>query len=140
MDTLAELNASQEAVAAHMGDPSDAVYARLFNQYPEMEDLFVLDTDRSARGHMMNEALETLLDLFGDNKYGSNFIEIELNNHDGFGVPPDVFVTFFTTIRDTFRDGLGAHWTPAMDAAWTDALTRTTKLMADSVPAWKKVS
>lgn len=115
------IETSIERVAEVAGDPSPLVYARLFAEQPEMEDLFVLDKDGNARGHMLAEALDCVFDLLGPRAYAPTLIQSELTNHDGFGVPPAVFATFFRTVRDTFRDILGEEWKTETDAAW-DAL------------------
>jgi hemoglobin-like flavoprotein len=44
---------SLELVAEH-GDPTSLVYARLFAAHPEMEKLFVRDTDGGVRGNMLS--------------------------------------------------------------------------------------
>jgi len=111
-----------ELLAERCGDPTPAVYARLFTENPEMEALFVRDTGGLVRGQMLSVVLESLLDFVTDRTYGANLIQIERVNHEGLGVPPAVFDTFFTTVVATCRDVLGADWTPAMDAAWTELL------------------
>ena len=117
------IETSIERVAEVAGDPATQVYARLFTEQPEMEPLFVLDRDGNARGHMLAEALDCVFDLLGPRAYAPTLIQSELTNHDGFGVPPRVFATFFRVVRDTFRDILGAEWSTEMDAAW-EALLR----------------
>ena len=113
---------SLERVAETAGDPAPAVYERLFERHPEMQPLFVLDRNGSARGHMLSEALDCVLDFCTGNKYASNFIESEQMNHDGIGVPPDIFSTFLAIVVEVFKELLGTDWTAEMDAAWKDAL------------------
>ena len=117
------IESSIERVAEIAGDPSPLVYARLFAEQPEMEPLFVLDTDGNAKGHMLMEALDCVFDLLGPRSYAPTLIQSELTNHDGFGVPPAIFATFFRVVRDTFRDALASEWTAGTDAAW-DTLLR----------------
>lgn len=109
---------SIERVAEIAGDPAAQVYARLFAEQPEMKELFVLDRDDSAKGHMLAEALDCVFDLLGPRAYAPVLIQSELTNHDGFGVPPAVFATFFRTVRDTFAEILGSEWDAETDAAW----------------------
>ncbi|MEX2249597.1 MAG: globin [Parvibaculum sp.] len=109
---------SIERVAEVAGDPAPHVYARLFAQAPEMEALFVLDTDGNARGHMLSESLDCIFDFLGPRAYAPVLIQSELTNHEGFGVPPRIFATFFNVTMETFRDLLGAEWTTETDAAW----------------------
>ncbi|HEY4342785.1 MAG TPA: globin [Parvibaculum sp.] len=110
--------ASLELVAERCDDPTPLVYARLFKQQPEMEALFVLDTQGQVRGHMMSEALEGIIDFVGARSYSDNLIRSEVVNHEGLGVPPEVFATFFTVVMETFREVLGNEWTAEMDGAW----------------------
>lgn len=109
---------SIERVAEVAGDPTGLVYARLFAEQPEMKSLFVLDTDGSAKGHMLAEALDCVFDLLGPRAYAPVLIQSELTNHRNLGVPPRTFATFFRVVRDCFRDSLGSEWDEAMDDAW----------------------
>ena len=109
---------SIERVAEVAGDPTPLVYARLFAEQPEMESLFVLDTDGSAKGHMLTEALDCVFDLLGPRAYAPVLIQSELTNHRNLGVPPRTFATFFRVVRDCFRDSLGSEWDGATDDAW----------------------
>lgn len=114
---------SLEKVAEAVGDPVPAVYGRLFEQYPEMKALFVLDTTGGARGHMLAEAIDCVLDFCDGNNYASNFIDAERMNHDGLGVPPDVFSSFLSIVVEAFREILGSGWTEDIDQAWSEVLT-----------------
>ena len=116
------IESSIERVAEIAGDPAAQVYARLFAEQPEMRELFVLDRDDSAKGHMLAEALDCVFDLLGPRAYAPVLIQSELTNHDGFGVPPAVFATFFRTVRDTFAEILGSEWSAETEAAWEKLL------------------
>jgi hemoglobin-like flavoprotein len=113
---------SLETVAERHGDPTPEVYEKLFAQSPEMEPLFIMDTQGSARGNMLANVFEVLLDLAGPRTYGANMVRAEIVNHEGLGVPPAVFAAFFATVRDTIRELLGADWTPQVDEAWGEVL------------------
>ncbi|MBP6013607.1 MAG: globin [Alphaproteobacteria bacterium] len=112
---------SLELVAEH-GDPAPAVYRRLFAAYPDMEALFVRDTDGSIRGNMLSEAIAALLDFIGGNRYGANLMRIEVVNHENLGVPREIFPAFFTAMRDSFAEILGAAWSNDIDQAWREML------------------
>lgn len=122
---------SIERVAEVAGDPSRQVYARLFAQSPEMEALFVLDTDGNARGHMLSESLDCIFDFLGPRAYAPVLIQSELTNHEGFGVPPRVFATFFNVTMETFRELLGDEWTAETDAAWGALLAELDAVVAE---------
>jgi hemoglobin-like flavoprotein len=116
------ISRSLELVAERCDDPAPLVYARLFADNPEMEALFVRDTGGLVRGQMLSVVLESLLDFVTDRTYGANLIQIERVNHEGLGVPPEIFDSFFATVAATCKDVLGADWTPEMDLAWTALL------------------
>lgn len=121
------INETLEKVVERVGDPTPQVYARLFAAQPEMEALFVRDTDGSVRGHMLSEALDGILDFIGARTYADNLIRSEIVNHENLGVPPDVFATFYANVRDTFRDILGDEWTPDMESSWQGLLGELSK-------------
>jgi hemoglobin-like flavoprotein len=115
-----------DLVAERCADPTAVVFTRLFTDSPEMEALFVRDSAGLVRGQMLAVAIESLLDTVTDRSYGANLIQIERVNHEGLGVPPEVFDTFFATVVATFEDLLGPAWTPDMDAAWRALLAGVT--------------
>lgn len=117
-------------LVAERGDPTAAVYARVFAAYPEMEALFVRDVDGGVRGNMLSEVLRTILDLVDRDAYGTNLMRVEIVNHENLGVPRAVFPMFFTAMRDTFRDELGADWTGEIDEAWAALLQRIDRILA----------
>jgi hemoglobin-like flavoprotein len=117
---------SLELLAERAGDPCEAVYGRLFGAYPEMEALFVRDSKGAVRGEMLAVAFQCLLDL--DGPYAANLIACERVNHEGLGVPPEVFGRFFPLLAETCRDLLGEARTARTEAAWRDALARVALL------------
>jgi hemoglobin-like flavoprotein len=125
-DDVAIITETLERVAERAGDPTSLVFQRLFKESPELEDLFVRDRDGSVRGQMFQVTIESLLDFLGDRSYGANLIQIERVNHQGLGVEPEVFDKFYTTVMATFKDVLGADWTPEMEVAWSRTLQELT--------------
>lgn len=135
MPTASErVAASLEAVAERAGDPTPQVYARLFAEYPEMEALFVRDTTGAVRGEMLAVAFACLLDLGGSGAYAANLIAAERVNHEGVGVPPEVFAQFFPIVMQTCRAVLGAAWTQELDAAWAAVLAQIAELTVADGP------
>ncbi|UTP37895.1 globin [Phenylobacterium sp. LH3H17] len=113
---------SLEEVAERHGDPTQAVYDRLFAKSPEMAELFIGDKTGAARGEMLAVVFRTLLDFSSEGAFGANMVRAEIINHEGIGVPPKVFTTFFATVMETMRDLLGEDWTPPVAAAWDELL------------------
>jgi hemoglobin-like flavoprotein len=111
-----------EMVAERRGDPTADVYVRLFERYPELERLFLMDRDGGVRASMMQQALECILDYIGDRLVAPQIIASSRIHHDGYSVPAQRFDSFFVAIRDVFRDILGADWTPEMEREWAGLL------------------
>jgi len=122
---------SLETLADRVGDPAPRVYARLFAEQPGVEALFVGDRTGAARGEMLALAFEILLDLAQGGGGPSNMIGSELVNHDGLGVPPAAFASFFPIVAAVVRDGLGEAWTAGHAAAWADLLERADGLIRE---------
>ncbi|MDJ0920596.1 MAG: globin [Henriciella sp.] len=118
LDHRAAFEASLEAVAARCVDVVPPVYAAVFARYPEFEDLFVLDVDHGARGHMLNEALAMADGLLSGDAVAHNFIASERMNHAGYGIDDAVFEGFYTVMAEVFEDLAGEDWTEDMGRAW----------------------
>lgn len=115
---------SLDLAAERCADPTPLVYRRLFADHPEMEPLFVRDTDGSVKGEMLARVLEAIVDFIDRRAYAATLIQCEVVTHEGYGVPPEVFGVFFVTVADTLRDLLGADWTAPTAAAWRGLLTQ----------------
>jgi hemoglobin-like flavoprotein len=112
-----------ERAAAVGGDMTAPVYARLFAAQPDMEALFVRDTNGAVRGEMLARVFEMMLDFIDRRAYAAQMIQCEVVTHDGYGVPPPVFGVFFGVVAETVRETLAAEWTAEADAAWRTLLT-----------------
>ncbi len=113
---------SLEKASESGGDPTPLIYERLFREFPEMEELFVLDRDGGVRGSMLQHTFECILDMAGERRMAPAFISAERMQHDGYGVPEDTFHAFFEIVRDTVRDLLSDEWTEDMERAWTSLI------------------
>lgn len=113
---------SLERLSTLHGDPTEAIYAHLFAQRPDLEALFVLDRQGQVRGNMLANVFEALLDMAGARRYGLNAILSERVNHEGMGVAPETFPLFFETVRAAASDLLGAEWTPEIENAWREVI------------------
>lgn len=117
-------NASLEVVANACEDVVPPVYAALFKRFPEFEELFVLDIDQGARGHMLNEALKMAEGLLSDDLTAHNFVAAERMNHVGYGIDDAVFEGFYTVMAETFQVLAGPDWTQDMSEAWGEVSAR----------------
>ncbi|KCZ54095.1 hypothetical protein HY29_03210 [Hyphomonas beringensis] len=128
------LTESLTLLSERAGDVTGLVYTRLFAAHPELEDLFLMDTDGGVRGSMLSQALECLMNLAdGPGTMAETVIRSERINHDTYDVPIGMFEVFFDIIRDVTRDTLGPAWTPDMDTAWKNTLAKTDSLSAFSL-------
>ena len=107
-----------EIAAEREADLTPRVYARLFAAHPEMEALFVRDTNGAVRGEMLARVFEMILDFIDRRAYAAQMIQCEVVTHEGYGVPPEVFGVFFGTVAETLREVLADDWTPAIEASW----------------------
>jgi hemoglobin-like flavoprotein len=115
-----------DQVVERVGEPIPLVFARLFRETPDLEALFVRDTDGLVRGQMFQVTIESLLDFLGDRSYGANLIQIERVNHVGLGVEPEIFDRFYLTVMATFKEILGDDWTDEMERVWTRVVGQLT--------------
>jgi hemoglobin-like flavoprotein len=127
----AAITDSLERVAQKCEDPTPFIYDRLFKKYPDMEALFILDKNDSAKGHMQFEALECVLDLIGSQTYAVTLIQSERINHDTIGVPIEVFLDFFPTIKETFEELLGEDWSAQHEEAWGELLSSLSDIILE---------
>ncbi|HEY2177145.1 MAG TPA: globin [Caulobacteraceae bacterium] len=123
MDAAAIIR-SLEIAAARGGDLTDAVYARLFAEHPDMEALFVRDTSGAVKAEMLAKVFEMILDLVDRGVYAGHLVQCEVVTHDAYGVPPDVFPAFFDVVAEVLKHMAGAQWTPAMTDAWAEVLAK----------------
>lgn len=118
----AAVEASLELMAVRGLDPTEAVYARLFQQQPSVQPLFWRDNNGAIKGEMLSRVFEAILDFCGERRYAGHMIGTEMITHEGYDVPREIFTTFFGVVRDTLKDQLGAAWTTDIDHAWTAML------------------
>ncbi len=111
-----------EQVSERCADPAQLVYRHLFSATPNLEALFLMDTDGGVRGSMLQTCLTCILGLIDGSPTPRFIISAARMDHPAYGVREDEFDLMFVAIRDTVRDLLGAGWTPAADAAWTSLL------------------
>lgn len=113
-----------EQTVNRLGDPSDAVYDRLFATNPHYEPLFKMDQDGGVRGSMLEQAFDCLIDLSGDGRMATVILSMERENHESYGVPDDGFMAIYDAIYETVRSSLGKYWTPDMQDTWNRLLRK----------------
>lgn len=121
---------SFECLAQRGVDPATEIYARMFAAHPDTAHLFQRDADGGIKAHMLYEAIEAALDIENPHGYGANLIGCEVVNHQNLGVAPDVFVSFYATMRAVTKTQCGDDWTPSMEAGWADLIARVDAIVA----------
>jgi hemoglobin-like flavoprotein len=122
---------SFELAAARCGDLTPLVYARLFREHPETAAMFRTEGSDLVKGSMLALTIDAILDFAGDRSGHFRMIQCEVQSHDAYGTPPELFVTFFGVIADTMREIIGAGWSPEIDGAWRGLLVAIDRLLAD---------
>ena len=118
MPNQAVITRTLELAAERCEDPVPLIFQRLFEMHPELEALFVMDTDGGVRGSMVQTSIEYILDFVGENKLAPILIPSERSDHEGYGVPNETFDEFFIAMRDVFAGLLGNEWTVEMAREW----------------------
>jgi hemoglobin-like flavoprotein len=114
---------SFELTAERCEDLTPLVYRRLFREHPEAEAMFRRETNNLVKGSMLALAIDAIIDFAGDRAGHFRMLGCELQSHEAYGTPPELFGKFFKVIADTMRDRLGADWSPEIDEAWQKLLT-----------------
>lgn len=118
---------SLDTFATREGDPAPGIYARLFAAHPELEALFLMDTDGGVRGSMLQQAFECLIDVAEGGRMAGVVLGAERVNHESYGVPDNLFDAFFLAIRDSVKASLADDWTAETNAAWTRLLAQASQ-------------
>ena len=127
--------ASLELAAERAGDLTPLVYARLFAEQPQMEALFWRDKTGQIKGEMLARVFEAILDFVGERLYAEHLIQTSVVIHTEYGVPPDIFRTFFGVVGRTVQDVAGEAWTPQTGAAWDRLLSDLDAYVQAGAPA-----
>jgi hypothetical protein len=88
-----------------------------------------------VKGAMLAQTLDAIMDFAGDRSGRFRMIECEVQSHDAYGTPRELFGAFFGVIADTMRELLGSDWSPEIDAAWRKLLAELDRVVADTNPA-----
>ena len=75
-------------------------------------------------------AIDALLDFAGDRRGSFRMINCEVQSHDAYGTPRELFVAFFGVIAQTLREILGPDWSPEIEGAWQNLLAEIDGVVA----------
>jgi hemoglobin-like flavoprotein len=123
---------SFELAAERCEDLTPLVYRRLFREHPEAEPMFRREANDLVKGSMLALTIDAMMDFACDRTGSFRMISCEVQSHDAYGTPRELFGKFFGVIADTMREVLGHDWTPEIDAAWRKLLDEIDSLVAES--------
>lgn len=120
--TLSELiNLSLEQVAEAMGDPTAAVFARMYERYPALAHF--RGEDSGWENYMMQEILANILQYADEPETALVTIKDMTAHHQLIGVPLDVFKGMYSTLLDVLAPAFEGAQQAAMTEAWQQAIT-----------------
>jgi hemoglobin-like flavoprotein len=121
---------SFELAAERCEDLTPLVYRRLFREHPEAEAMFRSEASGLVRGSMLALTIDAILDFAGDRTGHFRMIQCEVQSHDAYGTPRELFVAFFGVIAETLHEILGPDWSPEIDEAWRKLLAEIDQVVA----------
>ena len=74
--------------------------------------MFRREENDLVKGSMLALTIDAMLDHAGDRTGSFRTISCEVQSHDAYGTPRELFGKFFGVIGDTIRELLGAEWSP----------------------------
>jgi len=137
-DAMAPTNLIQysfELAAERCEDLTPLVYRRLFREHPEAEAMFRSEGSDLVKGSMLALTIDAILDFAGDRTGHFRMIACEVQSHDAYGTPRELFGKFFGVIADTMRDLLGADWSPEIADAWRKLLMELDRFVREGETA-----
>ena len=123
---------SFELTAEGCEDLTPLVYRRLFREHPEAEAMFRSGPNDLVKGSMLALTIDAMLDFAGDRTGHFRLISCEVQSHDAYGTPRDLFGKFFGVIADTLRELLGCDWSPEIAQAWRKLLAEIDVVVVQS--------
>jgi hemoglobin-like flavoprotein len=123
---------SFELAARHCEDLTPVVYRRLFREHPEAEPMFRSEGSDLVKGSMLALTIDAILDFAGERTGSFRMISCEVQSHDAYGTPRELFGKFFGVIADTIREILGSDWSPQIDEAWRKLLGELDRVVTES--------
>ncbi|HEY0182515.1 MAG TPA: globin family protein [Rhodopila sp.] len=108
-------------------------YERLFLLDPTLRPLF--KGDMNEQGRKLMAMLGTAVANLGRLETIVPAVQDLGRRHKTYGVPPDSYDTVAAALIWTLGQGLGAAFTPPVEAAWTEAYTILATVMKDAAAA-----
>lgn len=114
------INLSLEQVAEALGDPTAAVFARMYERFPALKHF--RGDDSSWENYMTQEILANLLQYADDPETALVTIKDMTAHHQLIGLPADVFKGMYSTLLEVLQPAFQGEQQVAMVAAWQQAI------------------
>jgi hypothetical protein len=85
---------SFELAAERCEDLAPLVYRQLFREHPETQAMFRSEGSELVRGSMLALTIDSMLDFAGDRSGRFRMIGCEVQSHDAYGTPRELFGAF----------------------------------------------
>ena len=132
MTTSNPIHRSFELAAERCEDLTPLVYRRLFDEHPEAQLMFRSEGSDPVKGSMLALTIDAMLDFAGERTGNFRMIHCEVQSHDAYGTPRELFRAFFGVIADTLHEMLGSDWSGEIDDAWRKLLAELDEIVAQS--------
>ena len=122
MDNVELIELSLEQCATTLGDPTERVFAHMYERFPGLAHFRSDDT--SWENYMMQEILTNLMEFSADPDTALTTIKDMTAHHELIGVPLDIFKGMYRTLFEVLSVEFHGEHRDAMMAAWQDAIDR----------------
>lgn len=102
-------------------------YEILFDRHPQVRPLFGREQARQAE--MLQSALVSVLEHLEDASWLSETLMALGKKHVDYGVTDEMYQWVGASLLATLAEAAGEAWTPAVEAAWTEAYGAIAGLM-----------
>lgn len=130
------LKKSFDQVAPQKEAFAKAFYERLFRDFPATAPLFA-KTDMKKQESSLMATIAVVVNGLAEGADVVPAVKALGLRHKGYGVQPEHFDAVGQSLIATFRQFLGAAWTPDVEATWGDAYTTLATVMKAEIAAAK---
>lgn len=111
---------SLEQVAAAFGDPTEAVFSRMYERFPALDHFRTEDGEWEH--YMMQEILTNIMQYAEDPHSALVTIRDMTDHHQLIGVPMDVFRGLYSILLDVLGPAFEGEHRAAMLALWQQVI------------------
>lgn len=109
-------------------------YEIFFERYPQVKPLFGRNSG-AQQAEMLQSALVAVLEKLEDESWLSQTLGAMGEKHIDYGVRDEMYDWVRESLLAAIAEAAGDAWSPALETAWSDALTAISGLMIDGARA-----